>query len=93
MPRDWKGPFSRRLQVRASERGRRMARRRWEMDRARRDHLAAIALEQRIASIAKRIVVIWGERNVREAVIYDADSIRVARRKEREVLRAPILRR
>lgn len=30
MPRDWKGPYSRRLAIRASERGRRMANIRWE---------------------------------------------------------------
>lgn len=42
MPRDWKGPFNRRLQMRASERGRRMANRRWELDRERRNKLAAL---------------------------------------------------
>lgn len=42
MPRDWKGPFSRRLQARASERGRRLANRRWEIDRARRQKIRSV---------------------------------------------------
>jgi len=86
MPRDWKGPFSRRLKVRASERGREMANRRWELDRARREKLAARTAEEHPSRIIRRIVVIDQERIVREAVIWSWDSYRSARRKLHEVL-------
>jgi hypothetical protein len=83
MRSDWKGPYRRRLEVAASEHGRRMARRRWEIDRARRDKLAALTAEQCPSRIVRRIVVIEEERTVREAVIFSFDSARSARRKLR----------
>lgn len=86
MPGDWKGPFSRRLQRRASERGRQMAKRRWELDRQRCYKLAALTAEQFPTQILRRIVVIDNETTVREAVIFSFDSFAEARRKEKHVL-------
>ncbi len=83
---DWKGPFSRRLQKLASERGRRMAKRRWELDRERRNKIAALRAEQYPAQILRRIVVIEKETIAKEAVIWSFDSIRTARRKLNNIL-------
>lgn len=85
MPRDWKGPFSRRLQVRASELGKRMANRRWELYRQRRDRLAAITADQFPDRIVKRIVIITNETDVREIVYRAWDSPRECKRKDRQV--------
>lgn len=95
MPRNWKGPFIRRLQVRSSERGRRMAERRWRLDRERRERLASLTAEQYPSRIIRRIVVIDEERTVREAVIWSFDSDRSARRKLRDVMKPklPVLNR
>ena len=87
MHNDWKGAYSRRLQKSASERGRRMAERRWQLDRERREKLALLTAEQYPNRIVRRIVVIDGEQEVREAVIWNWDSDREARRKTRQVLR------
>jgi hypothetical protein len=76
---DWKGPYSRRLQKKASERGRRMAEGRWNKDRERRAGLARMTAEQSPNRIVRRIMV-------REAVIWEWDSAREARRKIRRVL-------
>lgn len=70
----------------ASERGQRMAKRRWELDRQRRDRLAAACPLARVDQIVRRIIVIDREHTVREAVIYAFDSFREARRKARKVL-------
>lgn len=70
----------------AAERARLRARRRWELDRQRRDALAGTAPELLINRIVRRIVVIDHEQHVREAVIYEFDSMREARRKQRQVL-------
>ena len=86
MPGDWKGAFSRRLQRRASDRGRRMANKRWELVRARRSKLAALTAEQYPNAIVRRIVVIYNEREVREAVIFSFDTPASARRKLNSVL-------
>lgn len=83
---DWKGPFSRRLQRAASDRGRRMANARWDLDRARRARLAALTAEQYPQRIRRRIVVIDDETRVRETVIWAWDSVREWRRKERAAL-------
>jgi hypothetical protein len=83
----WKGAYSRRLQKRAAERGRKMARARWDQDRERRRALAALTAEQCPSHIVRRIVVIEHETTVREVVIWSFDSIRTARRKERDALR------
>ena len=63
-----------------------MARARWDMDRQRRDRLAALSPEQYPDEIVRRIVVIDDEREVRECVIRSWDSAREARRKVRSVL-------
>lgn len=86
MPRDWKGPFSRRLQVRASHRGQRMAAARWANDRARRAALAALTPERCQSHIVLRVVVIRGESQVAEAVIRDWDRPGEARKKLTAVL-------
>lgn len=80
--------FSRRKQKAASERGKRMAARRWELDRQQRAALAAMSPEKFTGRIVRRIVVITNETKVREAIIYDFDSARSARRKERAALAA-----
>ena len=71
---------------RASERGKRMAAERWRRDREQRDLWASIAPERMPAKIVRRIIVIDSEVIVREAVMYDTDSMRDARRKLRQVL-------
>ena len=86
MPRDWKGPFSRRLQVRASQRGQRMAAARWANDRARRAALAALTPERCQSNIVLRVVVIRGESQVAEAVVRDWDRPGEAKRKIKAVL-------
>ena len=72
----------------ARERGRKMANRRWELDRARRERLAALTAEQYPNEIVRRIVVVDREKTVREAVIWSWDSFRSARAKLRAVLAA-----
>jgi len=72
----------------ARDRGRRMAARRWEIDRARRETLACIDPMQFPGLILRRIVVIDREVAVREAVIYDFDSRRTAAAKLRSILSA-----
>ena len=83
---DWKGPFQRRLQKARSERGRRMANARWAKDRAERDRLALLTAEQFPSRIVRRIVVIDDERVVREVTIWNWESGREWKRKERQVL-------
>jgi hypothetical protein len=63
-----------------------MATERWRRDKAQRDLWASMAPERMPAKIVRRIIVIDGETEVREAVLYDTDSIRDARRKLRQVL-------
>lgn len=92
MHTEWKGPYQRRLQQRASERGKVAAARRWELDRRRRADLAAKDPIRVSAGIVRRIVVIDEERSVREAVIYDFDSVRSARRKLRVIITEALTR-
>jgi len=73
----------------ASERGRRMAARRWELDRERRSRMAALDPLAFSDRIVRRIVVIFRETTVKEAVFLSTDSLREARRKLREVLAEP----
>ena len=63
-----------------------MAQRRWAIDRARRDRLAALTAEQCPSGIVRRVVVIDWESVVHEAVIWSWDSARSARAKIRRVL-------
>lgn len=60
--------YSRKMEIAASERGKRMAAERWRRDRERRDLLASMAPERMTAKIIRRIIVIDGETTVREAV-------------------------
>lgn len=78
--------YSTRRRKSASERGKRMAQRRWELDRIRRDRLAALDPIKFEGHILRRIVVIDNEKTVREAVIYDFDGYRSAKRKINGVL-------
>lgn len=84
---DWKGPFRRRLQRAASERGRRMAAARWARDRERRGRLARLTAEQYPNRIVRRIIVIDRETEAREATIFEWDSEPEARRKVRGLLK------
>lgn len=86
MPRDWKPSYFKRLRERASKRGRAMAKRRWDNDRIRRDRLFGLNAEKFPGNIVRRIVVIDRESFVREAVIFDFDSIRSSRKKLRDIL-------
>lgn len=86
----WQGPYSRWKAKAASERGKRMAKRRWQLDHARRDALAAKDPAFTGLQIKRRIIVIDDEVSVREAVIYKCDSARCARRKLRSALQAII---
>jgi hypothetical protein len=86
--------FNRRRMQAASERGRKMANARWKNERARQAAIAAADPLRVTGRILRRIIVIdrldlpTGETmdTVREAVIYDFDSLRSARRKLRGVL-------
>jgi hypothetical protein len=60
----------------ASERGRRMAKRRWALDHARREALAGKDPAFTGLRIVRRIIVIDRECVAREAVIYESDSAR-----------------
>jgi hypothetical protein len=71
----------------AHERSLQMNKARWDADRKRRDALAAANPVRFIGRILRRVVVIDCESAVREAVIYDFDSYREAKRKERMILR------
>jgi hypothetical protein len=73
---------------RASEIARKKAFLRWELERKRRDAIAAKDPAFTGLKIARRIIVIDGESVVREAVIYEGDSVRLARKKLRAVLTA-----
>lgn len=81
--------YIRRKVAAARERGRRMAKRRWQLDHERRDKLAALTAEQYPAQILRRIIVIEQERTVKEAVIWSFDSARSARRKIQSILYGP----
>ena len=64
-----------------------MAAVRWAKDRERRRQLAALTAEHYPNRIVRRIIVIDGEKDAREAVIFEWDSEREGRRKIRAVLR------
>ena len=64
-----------------------MAKRRWEMDRERRNRLAKVTAEMYPNRIVRRIIVIDEEKDAREVVIFQWDSEREARRKLRKVLK------
>lgn len=70
----------------ASERGKRMAKRRWELDQERRQKLGELMAEQYPNQIVRRIVVIDNETTVRECVMWRWDSFRECNRKLQMVL-------
>ena len=84
MPNPWKSFSVKRLRA-ASERGRKMAKRRWELDRERRDALARMderdPLRVMPEQITRRIIVIDDESRVAEIVIRKLDSTRAINRK------------
>jgi hypothetical protein len=57
----------------------------WRRDRERRDKLAALSPLQHPGKIVLRVVVIRHESTVKEAIVFDTDSVRDCRRKLREV--------
>lgn len=63
-----------------------MARARWAKEHQRRNELAKLTAEQYPNQIVRRVIVIDGEIEARETVIYKWDSRREARRKIQEVL-------
>lgn len=65
-----------------------MANARWKNERARQDAIAAADPLRVTGKIVRRIIVITEEQSVKEAVIYDFDSLRSARAKLRKALRA-----
>ena len=73
----------------ASERGKRMAMRRWELDRKRRNKMASLTAEQFPSHIIRRIVVITNEAIVREATIWSFDSLASAKRQLNAVMAFP----
>jgi hypothetical protein len=73
----------------ASERGKRMAMRRWELDRKRRNKMALLTAEQFPSHIVRRVVVITNESIVREATIWSFDSAASAKRKIKFAMSAP----
>lgn len=85
MPRDWKGSYSRKLRDMASERGRRMARARWDKFHAERGRLNAIDPVRVGGKIVKRIVVIHDENCVKERTFYEFDRDCDWKRKKREL--------
>jgi len=84
MPKFWKSFSLKRLRA-ASERGRKMAKRRWEIDRERRDALARMDERDPLRvlpdQITRRIIVIDNETSVAEIVIRKFDSTRSINRK------------
>jgi hypothetical protein len=84
MPNPWKSFSVKRLRA-ASERGRKMAKRRWEIDRERRDALARMDKRDPLRvlpdQITRRIIVIDDESQVAEIVIRKFDSTRLINRK------------
>ena len=60
---------------------------RWQRDQERRERLAAKDPVDTGIKIARRIIVIDRETDIREVVIYESDSRRLWLRKERQVLR------
>jgi len=70
----------------ARERGKKMASRRWRLDRQRRDKIATLTAEQYPTKIVRRIVVIDDEQKVRETVIWSFMSYRERYRMERKAL-------
>jgi hypothetical protein len=88
MPRDWKTGHFNRLRARRSERGRKMANRRWQIQRQREAELAAMDPIKLTGRIIRRIVVIDHERDVRECVFTDLTSRRQAAAQLRQVLQA-----
>jgi hypothetical protein len=85
MPGDWKGPYRRRLQKRASERGRRMANARWakfHADRSRLDVLDPVRVGGRII---ERLVRVTAESRVIERTFYEFDRPCDWRRKRNEI--------
>lgn len=70
----------------ASERGRKMVKRRWELDRQRRAKLAALTAEQYPTKIVRRIIVIDDDKTVKEATFWSFESRRSWTRKERAIL-------
>ncbi|MDE2100812.1 MAG: hypothetical protein KGL39_26435 [Patescibacteria group bacterium] len=75
---------------RLSELGRKKANVRWKKDRERRDKFAALTAEKYPSRIARRIIVIDDESRVKEVVIWNFESARSVRRKERKALSGPI---
>ncbi len=67
-----------------------MAAARWALDHERRNQLAKLTAEQYPNRIVRRIIVIDDEKDAREAVIFQWDSAREARRKLRQVLIKPV---
>jgi alkyl hydroperoxide reductase subunit AhpC len=63
-----------------------MAKARWTKDRAERNRQALLMAEQFPSRIVRRIVVIDDERDVREVTIWNWESGRDWKRKERRVL-------
>lgn len=84
MPRDWKGPYQRRLKVLATERARHRANVRWRRDCERREKLAVLTAEQHPTKIAARIVVIIDEKEVKEFTLWSFESWRERQRKCRK---------
>jgi len=84
MPNPWKSFSVKRLRA-ASERGRKMAKRRWEIDRKRRDALAKLDERDPLRAlpdqITRRIIVIDDESQVAEIVIRKLESTRLINRK------------
>lgn len=78
-----------RKRMAASERGKRMAARRWELDAERRAAINAMNPIKFSGRIIRRVVVIDHEKTAREAVIYDFDSRRSAAAKLRRILLIP----
>lgn len=76
--------YQRQRAKRASDRGKRMAKARWAKDRARRAALAAVAEDRPqiyAGDIARRVVVIDNERDVREMIVWRWDRPAEVRRK------------
>lgn len=84
MPNPWESLSIKRLRA-ARERGRKMANRRWELDRERRDAIARVEkrdpLRVPLNQITRRLIVIFDESRVAEVVIRKMDSTREVNRK------------
>jgi len=87
MPRDWKGPYRKRLAKQASERGKRMANARWDRERERLARLDTLDPVRVGGRVVERLIRVIDERWVVERSFYEFDRPCDWQRKRKELFR------